>query len=176
MKEMSFLKISYFLIPFLVAAPMAHAAEAVALIKGTSPDSKITGEAKFEETEGGLKITVTVNNAPPGEHGIHIHENGDCGNLGNAAGSHFNPDKVTHGYLPADGFAKAHAGDLGNIEISQEGKGKLETFVPGLTLTESKYAVAGKAVILHEKEDNFGQPTGNAGSRIACGVITEKAS
>lgn len=78
---------------------------------------------------------------------------------------------VPHGDLLKDGFQHAHAGDLGNIEIGPDGKGTLKKVIPGLTLKEGKYGVVGRALILHEKEDNFGQPTGNAGGRIACGVI-----
>ena len=108
---------------------------------------------------------------PAGKHGIHIHENGSCEEGGMAAGGHFNPLGVPHGFLPRDGYSKAHAGDLGNIDIDDEGKGSLEIFLIGLSLSEGNKNVAGLAVILHEKEDDFNQPTGNAGGRIACGKI-----
>ena len=157
-----------------VSAPPAFGASAAATLKGTAQDSPIDGRAVFEETDKGLKVTVQVLNAPPGKHGFHIHEKGDCGDKGNAAGGHFNPDGAPHGYLPKDGFSKAHAGDFGNIEIGPDGTGTLETVFPELTLKEGGHAVAGKTVILHEKEDNFGQPTGNAGPRIACGIILEE--
>lgn len=65
----------------------------------------------------------------------------------------------------------AHAGDLGNIEIGADGTGTLEVTIPELCLTGCKYSLEGKSVILHEKEDDFGQPTGNAGGRIGCGPI-----
>jgi len=142
------------------------------LIRPTQEGSHLSGRATFQETEEGLKIDVEIFGAPAGKHGIHIHEKGSCEDHGNAAGGHFNPDGVPHGDLVKDGFAHAHAGDLGNIEIDANGNGKLEKTIPGLTLKEGKYGVAGRALILHEKEDNFGQPTGNAGSRIACAVIT----
>jgi Cu-Zn family superoxide dismutase len=66
----------------------------------------------------------------------------------------------------------AHAGDMGNIEIGENGSGTLIVFMPGLSLSQGEANVTGKAVILHEQEDDFGQPTGNAGGRIGCGVIT----
>ena len=155
--------------------PLAAAADepgsVSAKIQGTKEGSPISGNAMFQETDQGLKIEVTISGAPAGEHGFHIHEKGDCSNAGNAAGGHFNPDGVRHGDLAKDGFTHAQAGDLGNIEIDAQGNGRLEKTFPGLTLKEGKYSVAGRALILHEKEDNFGQPTGNAGSRIACAEI-----
>lgn len=142
-------------------------------IKPTQEGSTISGKAAFIETNEGFKISVFIAGAPPGKHGFHIHEKGDCSDAGDAAGGHFNPDAVPHGDLLKDGFQHAHAGDLGNIEIGPDGRGALEKIIPGLTLEKGKYGVAGRALIVHEKEDDFDQPTGNAGGRIACAVITE---
>lgn len=143
----------------------------VSHLKPMQEGSSISGKVTFTEMGEGLKIDAEISGAPAGKHGFHIHENGDCSDAGNAAGGHFNPDSAPHGDLIKDGFAHAHAGDLGNIEIDTSGNGKLEKLIPGLTLKEGQYGVAGRSVILHEKEDNFGQPTGNAGGRIACGLI-----
>ena len=148
-------------------APVAKVA-----IKSTSDPSKVIGEASFSKKSGGMLVEAKINDAPPGKHGFHIHEVGNCGDKGNAAKGHFNPDKVKHGFLPKDGFKNAHAGDLGNITISSDGKGTLSETVPGLTLSGPKYAIKGLSVILHEKVDDFGQPLGNAGGRIGCGIIT----
>lgn len=148
----------------------------MASLHGTQPVSKLSGTATLTPTTDGLRVVISVINAPPGLHGLHIHENGNCGNSGNDAGGHFNPDKVKHGFLPKDGFAGAHAGDLGNIEVHPDGTGTLSLTVSGLSLVDGPHAVAGRAIILHEKVDDFGQPTGNAGSRIGCGVITIKGS
>ena len=158
----------------LFLIPSAFAAKAETVLKGTVEGSAISGKVNFEEANGEMKFTAEVSGAPAGTHGFHIHENGDCGEAGKAAGGHFNPDKVKHGLVSKDGFAGAHAGDLGNIEIGADGAGKLVTSVGGLTLAEGKYGITGKSVILHEKEDDFGQPTGNAGGRIACGVIEKE--
>jgi len=152
----------------------AFAAKAVALITATQAGSQVNGEAVFMETPEGLEIEVRVANVPAGKHGFHIHEKGDCSDRGNAAGGHYNPDGVMHGLITKGGFELAHTGDFGNIEVDEEGMGTLKLFVPRLTLTGEKYNVEGKAVILHEKEDDFGQPTGNAGGRIGCGVIMLK--
>ena len=163
-----------FLFILFFTIPSAFAAEAEAVLKGTAENSPIRGKVLFNEANGELKVTAEVSGATPGTHGFHIHENGSCDEAGKAAGGHFNPDKVKHGLLSKEGFAGAHAGDLGNIEIGPDGKGKLETSIGGLTLGDGKYGIAGKSVILHEKMDNFGQPTGNAGGRIACGVINKE--
>ncbi|MDP2654245.1 MAG: superoxide dismutase family protein [Candidatus Omnitrophota bacterium] len=146
--------------------------KAVAVIKGAEEGSPITGRAAFEETEQGLKVSVEVIGVPnPGPHGFHIHEKGSCEDLGNAAGGHYNPHGVQHGFLPEDGHGAAHAGDMGNIEIKADGSGTLELVLPEVSLSGEHNNVNGLAVILHEKTDDFGQPTGNAGGRIGCGII-----
>ena len=149
----------------------ALAAEATALIKGTEEGSNVSGVVILAEKGEGLEITVNVGNVSPGKHGFHIHENGSCEDMGKAAGGHYNPEQVQHGLITKDGFASAHCGDFGNIEVGPDGTGTMTLFVPGLTLSGEKHNVLGKAVILHEKEDDFGQPTGNAGGRIGCGII-----
>ncbi len=138
-------------------------------VSGTS--AGIEGTATLTDTPAGLKIDVQVAHAPPGTHGIHIHQYGECGNLGNAAGGHYNPDNVTHGFLPKDGLTKAHPGDVGNMDVGADGSGALSQMLPGVTLSGGTYSVAGRALVLHEKPDDFGQPTGNAGARIGCGPI-----
>ena len=170
------MKRSSVLVLLLITAPLsACAAEhGEAVIMGTQPGSKISGMATLTPVAEGLKVSVQVANVPPGMHGLHFHEQGACGDTGNAAGGHYNPDKVKHGFLPKDGFTGAHAGDLGNIEVGPDGTGTLELTIQGLTLSGGPHNVDGRAIILHEKPDDFGQPTGNAGARIGCGVITTK--
>jgi Cu-Zn family superoxide dismutase len=155
----------------LLGGPMAFAETGKAQIRGTTEGSSVTGEATVTPAGDGLAIAIRVSGAPPGAHGLHIHEFGLCGEAGKAAGGHYNPDGVKHGHLPKDGFAGAHAGDLGNIDIGADGTGSLDVTVPGLSLSGGNYSVAGRAIILHEKADDFGQPTGNAGGRIGCGPI-----
>jgi Cu-Zn family superoxide dismutase len=126
----------------------------------------------FEETKSGLKIKAQIKDAPAGEHGFHVHEFGSCEDSGKAAGSHYNPLKSIHGHAVRGGLKKAHAGDMGNITVNADGTAILEVVLPkAVGLVGGKYNVAGRAVILHEKADDFSQPTGNAGGRIACGVI-----
>jgi len=142
------------------------------LIKATQLDSTLSGTVDFVETGGGIQVVATLLNVTPaGKHGIHIHENGNCEDGGKAAGGHFNPAGTKHGFLPKDGHDNAHTGDMGNIDIDDNGNGILVVFLPGLSLSKGEKNISGKAVILHAKEDNFGQPTGNAGGRIGCGEI-----
>ena len=155
----------------VVLAGSAFAAQGKAVIKATAVDSNVSGDVALTEANGGLTVEVKVANLSPGKHGLHFHEKGSCDDIGKAAGGHFNPDGVSHGYLPKDGHEHAHAGDMGNIEVGSDGTGTLKIFLPGVLLNEGKYAVLGKSIILHEKEDDFGQPTGNAGGRIGCGII-----
>lgn len=157
---------------FLLSAPV-FAAQGKAVITGTSADSKVAGEVDLTEEKDGLMVMVNVTGAPAGKHGIHFHENGSCADGGKAAGGHFNPDNVMHGFMPKDGLMHAHVGDMGNIDVGEDGKGSLHIVLPGVTLEQGKYAVKGKSVILHEKADDFSQPTGNAGARIGCGIIEE---
>lgn len=171
MKKLLLITVGLLYVPML-----AWGAQGKALIKGTAEDSKISGEVTFTEENDGLLVEAALANVPPGKHGFHIHEKGSCDDMGKAAGGHFNPDGVMHGYLPEGGHMKAHAGDMGNIEVGADGKGTLKVFLPQVTLSSGKYVVAGRAVILHDKEDDFSQPLGNAGGRIGCGIIIEEGS
>ena len=127
---------------FLMAAS-AWSATGTAVLKGTSPDSKITGTVTLREEKGGLTVVAKVANVPPGSHGFHIHAVGSCADMGKAAGGHFNPDKSPHGLYPMDGPMKAMAGDMGNIVVGPDGTGVFSVFMPGLTLNDGKYAVNG---------------------------------
>ena len=155
---------------FLVTSS-AWSATSTAIIKGTAPDSKITGTVTLTEEKGGLTVVARLLNVPAGAHGFHIHAVGSCDDMGKAAGGHFNPDKSPHGLYPMDGPMKAMAGDMGNLVAGADGTGNFSVFMPGLTLNDGKYAVNGLSIILHEKKDDFSQPAGNAGGRIACGII-----
>ena len=133
--------------------------------------SKLSGSAMLMEVEGGVKVTLSVEGvAPGGDHGAHIHEKGDCSAPdGKSAGGHFNPAGHDHA-LPTT--AKRHLGDLGNLTIGKDGKGSLDITIPGANLKAGDpNSFAGKSIIVHAKKDDGGQPTGNSGDRIGCGVI-----
>lgn len=141
-------------------------------IVSTADGKTVFAQLSVTEEPNGVLIQGTFKGVPdPGNHGIHIHENGSCAEKGDAAGGHFNPDNRPHGNLAHRGHAEAHAGDMGNVEIDDKGNGSFKFLLGASSLHEGRYNVAGKAIILHEKADDFGQPTGNAGGRIGCGVI-----
>ncbi len=157
-------------------AVAVQAETAVALIAPATAGMLVEGSVSLQDTPEGLKISVDIQKGPTGKHALHIHEFGSCSDDGKAAGSHYNPESRPHGNTMKDGVIKVHPGDFGSLTIGADGKGVLQTTIKGLTLSGGKYPVAGRAFILHEKEDDFSQPTGNAGGRIGCGpiVITGK--
>ncbi|MFO0757920.1 MAG: superoxide dismutase family protein [Byssovorax sp.] len=160
--------------PVTTGAPTAAPASAPPVEVTIEPrsSSKLSGSATFTAVDGGVKVSIKVAGAPPGKVATHVHETGDCSAPdAKSAGGHFNPDNHPHA-LP-DG--ERHLGDLGNIDIAADGTGRLEITVKGANLTPGDaHSYLGRAIIVHEKQDDGGQPVGNAGSRIGCGVIGPK--
>ena len=138
----------------------------------SAPGVPIKGSAQFTSEPDGVRANVQIEQATPGKHGIHVHEKGDCSDIpGKSMGSHFAPGHKEHG-LP--GAAARHLGDLGNIEVGADGRGTLEIKVEGAMLDDGPHSYVGKALIVHEKEDDLStQPSGNACARVACAVIVE---
>jgi Cu-Zn family superoxide dismutase len=134
--------------------------------------SNVTGQAKFtDEGNGRVRFELTVENISPGEHAVHLHEKGDCSAAdASSAGGHWNPTMKPHGKR---GDGPCHKGDVGNMTVGEDGKGTLDVTVDGWSIGgPDSTNVVGKAVIVHEKADDFTtQPTGNAGGRLSCGVI-----
>jgi len=132
--------------------------------------SQTTGTVTFREIDGGVEITASLAGLSPGEHGFHVHEKGDCSAPdASSAGSHYNPTGQPHG---APDAAQHHAGDFGNVTAGADGTASKTLVMEGVTLGEGDTSLAGKAVIVHEKRDDLtSQPTGDAGGRLACGVI-----
>ena len=154
-----------------LAVSPAMAAIGTAKITGTADGSKVAGTLKFTEDGKGLTVAGDVSGLTPGLHGFHIHEFGECSDNGMAAGGHYNPKGNAHGNVLKDGQAHAHAGDMGNIEADSQGVAHINVTIPDLTLSGGKLNAAGRAVVVHEKADDFGQPVGNAGGRVGCGTI-----
>ncbi|MCR8631802.1 superoxide dismutase family protein [Paenibacillus radicis (ex Xue et al. 2023)] len=132
------------------------------------------GTAALSEAVEGVRLQVEVSGLPPGVHGIHIHQTGVCTAPDfNSAGAHFNPEGKKHGFENPEGY---HAGDLLNLEIGSDGKGKAELIDKKVTLVKDKanslLKPGGTALVIHEAADDYKtDPAGNSGARIACGVI-----
>lgn len=135
--------------------------------------SKLAGTATLIEEAPGVKIILQIEGVSPGDHGAHVHESADCSAPdAKSAGGHYNPDNHEHA-LP-DGKPR-HLGDMGNIVVGKDGKGKLEIVIPDANLKPGDpHSFIGKGIIVHEKKDDGGQPVGNAGGRIGCAPIVEK--
>ncbi|HEX8280225.1 MAG TPA: superoxide dismutase family protein [Chthoniobacterales bacterium] len=153
----------------IVRAADDDAQKAVAVLAPTQ-GSKVMGTVAFTKTADGVKVVADVSGLTPGKHGFHIHEFGDCSDpKADSAGGHFNPNKHQHGGPDAP---QRHAGDFGNIEADASGKAHFEVTDKALSMGDDDDSIIGHAVIVHEKDDDLKtQPTGNAGGRLACGVI-----
>ncbi|MCW3081741.1 superoxide dismutase family protein [Segetibacter sp.] len=146
---------------------------AEAVLSGTQPDTAVSGTARFTEGNGKVKMTLdlTIPKKANQSVAVHIHEHGDCGDMGKGAHGHWNPTKVNHGKW---GSASFHRGDIGNVKLNGEGKGtlELETDLWSINGSDTTKNILNKAIIVHGGVDDFTtQPTGNAGSRIGCGVL-----
>jgi superoxide dismutase, Cu-Zn family len=156
---------------FLIAFTTASAEEptkAIAVLHPTK-GSNVEGTVTFTKSGDEIKVVADVTGLTPGKHGFHVHEFGDCSSPdGNAAGGHFNPTKSAHA---GHDSTPRHVGDLGNIEADSSGKAHLE-FSDKLMTMSGENSIIGRGLIVHEKVDDLKtQPTGNAGGRLACGVI-----
>lgn len=127
------------------------------------------GTVRFERTPDGIQLTADVTGLAPGQHGFHIHELGDCtAPDATSAGGHFNPEDMPHG---GPLVAERHVGDMGNLGADSTGSAHYQR-TDGLLTLNGPHSIVGRAVIVHaEPDDMRSQPTGAAGSRVACGVI-----
>jgi superoxide dismutase, Cu-Zn family len=147
-----------------------------AAIIGTSlvgSAGQIVGTATLVQEAEGTRITVTVTGVPIGTHAVHLHAIGRCeGPAFISAGGHFNPEMKQHGHLNPMGD---HAGDLPNLVVGDDHRGTLDFLRPGLRLVDGAAPLLdadGAALMVHAGPDDFASdPAGNAGGRIACGVI-----
>lgn len=149
------------------AGPTAHA-----VLENT--DGKEIGRAELREMPRGVLVHLTLTGAPTGTHAFHIHETGKCEPPFQSAGGHFNPTHAQHGYLDPKG---AHAGDLPNLHVPSNGSLEIEVMARDVTLGQGQNSLLdadGSALVLHAGTDDYrSNPAGDAGSRVACGVITK---
>ncbi len=131
--------------------------------------SGVTGRATFTESDDGVIAEITIAGATPGQHGVHLHDVGDCSAPdAKSAGDHFDPAGAPHGSPNAPDH---HTGDMGNIEAGDDGRGKVTVVMPDTTVR----AIIGRALIVHADPDDLQtQPSGNSGDRVACGVVTSR--
>jgi Cu-Zn family superoxide dismutase len=154
----------------LVAVPLqVQAQDAVAeLIDGKANP---VGTAQLNQLEQGVQIVVAVSGLPAGKHALHIHETGECEPPFESAGGHFNPTDAEHGWDNPQG---PHAGDLPNIYVG-EGAVQVEYITDLVTLEDGETSLFdddGSAIVIHQGQDDYlTEPAGDAGMRLACGVI-----
>lgn len=167
----------------LLAASLAMTPALAAKTKGASAELKDTdGQAvgtvalREGKDNNGVWLNVSFSNLAPGSHAFHIHETGKCEGDFKSAGGHYAPEGNKHGLLAEGG---PHAGDLPNIHVPSDGRLNLEIFVDKVSLKKgaknSLFDDDGSAFVVHEGVDDYkSQPSGDAGKRIACGVVTDK--
>lgn len=150
--------------------PSAPVRRATAYINPRS-GSDMGGSAIFVKDGSRVELQVTLEQAPPGEHAVHIHQTGDCSaEDASSAGGHWNPTAEDHGRWDTSPF---HLGDIGNVVVDEEGKGSLSLVTDRWSMGGGgANDIMGKAVVVHAGSDDFtSQPSGAAGARIGCGVI-----
>ena len=161
---------------FLTSAGEAATAEAVVNSVTASGGGRRLGTVTFSDTTNGLLITPKLSGLPPGRHGFHIHEKGDCGPATNqgkpaagfAAGGHYAPARTKKHLGPFN--TGGHLGDLPVLEVDSRGDATQAVTAPHLAVTE----IRGRSIMIHEGGDNYSDmpaPLGGGGARIACGLI-----
>jgi len=160
----------------LVVAGATHDANAMmgsAKADLINPDGKSVGSVMMEQTPNGVLLTAKLQNLPAGAHAFHVHAVGKCEAPFKSAKGHFNPGGKKHGILTDGGL---HSGDMPNVHVAANGSLTIEVLNPNITLAKGKpnsvFDADGSAIVMHMKGDDYkSQPSGAAGSRIACGVI-----
>lgn len=157
----------------LLTVPTAAAETARAELKDAH--GMRVGEATLQDTAEGLKVSATFSELPPGDHAFHVHAIGRCEPPFESAGGHFNPTQRQHG---RDNPQGAHLGDMPNIQVADRKTASIEVVLKDVTLGKGPNRLLdtdGASLVVHQGSDDYvSDPAGNAGSRIACGVITTK--
>jgi Cu-Zn family superoxide dismutase len=158
-------------VSFAIGIAQVPANQAKAELKDAS--GKTIGTATVTEAAHGVVVRVILQSAPEGPHAFHIHQTGKCEAPFTTAGAHFNPASKQHGIVNPMGM---HAGDLPNVQVPAGGRLTFEIFAPDVALgtgSNSLLDADGSALVLHQGMDDYkSDPAGNAGERIACGIVT----
>ena len=164
----------------LVAAFLAlpHAGSAVAAEDETAAtanmvdaEGNLVAKVSLNRMAEGTRIVLSGNGLPPGVHAFHVHQTGKCdpGDGFKSAGGHYNPAGHQHGWDNAKGH---HAGDLPNVHVGENGVAAVEIFSAAVVLDGDLFDEDGAAMVMHAGPDDYrSDPAGDAGTRIACGVI-----
>lgn len=149
---------------------------AEATLSGTKTDTTVNGTVQFTQQQDGqvkMMLDITVPTKANQSVAIHFHEHGDCGDMGNHAGGHWNPTNTNHGQWGQGSF---HSGDIGNINLDGQGRAQKE-------ISSNLWSIGGdaskdilnKTIVIHSGVDDYtSQPAGNSGNRIGCGVILRR--
>ena len=159
----------------LLVVALASASSAKILVQLKDAQGKVVGSAILWDLSPGVGMEVSVQNLPPGDHAIHFHQNAKCEAPDfKSAGPHFNPDGKKHGLDNPEGH---HAGDGANFTVGADGKANFKGDDKDVTWGDDPHSIfsnGGTALVIHAKaDDQKTDPAGNAGDRIACGVITK---
>lgn len=149
------------------SASYADTASALVYFTDNKNHEGALGQVVFSDTRYGLLIQPQLSNLTPGLHGLHLHQHADCGDMGNHAGGHFDPQNTNSHQGP---YADGHLGDLPALYVDANGKASLPILAPRLHVSD----LQGLTVMIHAQGDNYSDnpPLGGGGSRMACGVIS----
>lgn len=159
-----------------VGSPAPAAAAATVMVAEAvlhGPGGEVLGRAQLSALSHGVRIRLEVQGLEPGSKAFHVHETGTCTAPDfTSAGGHFNPDDADHGF---HGAAGPHAGDMPNLWVGEDGRGRVEVINERVRLDDGPrglFRKGGTALVIHAGPDDYAsQPAGAAGPRIACGVI-----